>query len=233
MKLSEGVGTSFTFEFPREIEIIDITIPRETFLENRAYDISLGMASTSTVKSATTTARRLVLYNGGYEIPARPCAAPRLESHFRPIEIALLGARRDSLIFADVTENIEQARKAPTYVEGGSTVTVYGSLFRHEDSVRVTALQPTVNGEPFGELIWATKGGPFPRPGTYAYVDARYSFTYDVPAEPGLYEIVVMSWEYPFETWRELDGDRIPNVTSASSPREHSNSIRLVVPEPG
>lgn len=231
---ASNVGSSFVIESPKQVELVDIVIPAEVFQERRAYEIALAVESSSSVRSTDlNAARRIVLYNGGFGVPDRPCTAENLGAESLPIEVEARGVSKVSLIFSDATESIEQLRREPTYIEGGTSVTLYGSLYRRWESASVMALRPTANGEPFGSTMWFESGGVGPAPGSPMYIDARFSFTYDVPTEPGLYEVVVMSWEDPFESWRDLDGNRIPGVTSRSSPTKHSNSIRFVVQEQG
>ena len=223
---SESYG--FSFDVPRNVEIVDIKVPAAAFPERRAYEISLGVQSTSTLLNSERSSRRLVLYNGGYQTPPRPCAIPALWGDALPIERHFFGATGGPvLLFSEHNDDFAQLTKQPTFVEPGTTVKFYATLFRRARVSRVTALQPAVNGVPFGDVVWLTQGGANTQ--SYPFVDGRFTFEYKVPNEPGLYEVVVYTWEDPFETFRDLDGNRVPNKTSNGSVARNSNSIRLVV----
>lgn len=222
--LAGAEGPAFSFPAPRRVEIIELKIPSSNFPDARAYEISLGMEITSTALGPKSHSRRLVLYNGGYEIKQRPCARAALFEEATDIERWLFGLSLGPvMLFTDLT-GPDDDHKTITTVPGGSTIRIYATAFRMATSPRVTALQPTVNGEPLGEPIWLTIGGANTQ--SYPFVDGRFSFEYTVPEAPGLYEIVVFTWEDAFETFRDLDGNRIEGRTSRS---KNSNSIRLFV----
>lgn len=232
-RLLQATGTGVDFAPPKQVELIDITIPREAFPTEGVYDISFGMHSASSTLSPQTITWRLALYNGGYDRRTRPCTPPPIESDYQPIETALLGAALGGHALLIFPENIgwySQARGEPIRAAGGTTLTFYASAYRLGGHPRVTVAQPTVNGVPTGEPHWYQQGGPTATH-RFKWIDDRFTFDVTIPDEPGQYDVVVMNWETPYEVYRDLDGTRLPRVTNGVRVAKHSNPIRFVVEE--
>ncbi len=229
--LDSAVATGFSFGPPREFELIEVTIPADAFPEHRAYEISLGMLSVSSLLVDRHTAWRMRLYNGGYDVPPRPCANQPLGVDERTeIEFALQNGARELLLFPEIIEDFWTTHGRPLQVEPGETIRFYATGLRDGKGASAAVAVPTVNGIPIGSPRWWSHG-----PGWVGAalppIDTRFSFSYTVPEEPGVYDVYVQSWTDPFETGRDLDGNSINGVYFTPKPTSHSNGIRLVVPE--
>ncbi len=230
--LDTALGTGISFGPPRQFELIEVTIPAEAFPQRRAYEISLGMLSVSSLLVDRHSAWRMRLYNGGYEVPSRPCANEPLDIEERTeIEFALQNGARELLLFPETIEDFWTTHGRPLEVKPGETIRFYASGFRDGKGPSAAVAVPTANGIPIGSPKW-WRHGPAWVGAALPPIDTRFSFSYTVPDEPGTYDVYVLSWTDPFETGRDLDGNRINGVYFSSKPRGHSNGIRLVVPEP-
>ncbi|MFP4597484.1 MAG: hypothetical protein ACLFVJ_04480 [Persicimonas sp.] len=229
-QLWERRATGVNFPVEYDVEIIDVTIPAEVFDEQRMYELAISVRSTTIERRPTSDVRRYALYNGGYQRPSRPCVEPRLDQPVTDFEKYLgsrIGSTLGLLFFEGITGRNDLREEI--IVEPGETRSIYLSAQRSavQGGPRPTVMVPLMDGEPVGEPWWINQGDDSGTPA--AYIDARKSFDMTFPDEPGVYEVQLATWEDPYEIARDIDGNRIGEVSEGGYINVNSNALRFRV----
>lgn len=227
--LFDKTKPGINYPIESDVEIIDVTIPGDVFDEERMYEISLNMESTTIERRSVGLSRRFALYNGGYNRPNRPCVEPRLDEELLEIEFELFGRISDDvgILFFEGIEHRDQLREVID-VAPNETKRLFLTILRATSVPRPTVLVPLMAGEPVADPWWVTQGGEIVWP--RGHVEARKTFEVTFPAEPGIYEVQVASWVNPFELAKDREGNNVEGVRS-SELNENSNTLRFRVTE--
>jgi hypothetical protein len=215
--LSEVVETEQSTGSSRVIDtdfrVIDITLPGSAFAAGASNEVALANVDHSPEFTATYS-RRLTVHYGGYGLPEpAPCNPPPLKEYrtYDEYRLRYLMRRARVVIFVNPMPYVKGIQPE-IEVQPGETVTVYYSKFHYgkpagfTDPIRV-AMIPTMNGEPIGDTIWSMESGDIEENRTgFDIIDDRGTFEVTIPDEPGVYDVALMTWAYPFVRWRDIDG---------------------------
>jgi hypothetical protein len=228
-KLMEVETTGLNFPITSDVEIVDITIPGSVFPEERMYEVSLSMETSTIERRPVGRSQRFALFNGGYNRPSRPCVEPRLGERSTSIERQVEPRISDdvaALFFDGIIEgaDVDQLND----VRPGETRRMYLSVIRSDADSKPTVLVPLLDGKPLDEKWWVTQGGTreYERQMT---IDGRKSFEVTFPEEPGIYEVQVASWTDPFELHRTREGEEVEGISDGGGLLENSNALRFRV----
>lgn len=226
-------GSGHRFLSAGRADFIAVTIPAAEFEVGKNHEIAIAMGYRNAGKARFVISQRASLFYGGLE-PAMsdvPCTPSQLGDPLNEIEKRL--SSRFFLRYVGIfTDPAPAPLNAGIPARPGESHRIYYSALRALPNEPSTfALVPTLNGEPIGPVLWRRLNGPIQEPDLFN-VDDRGYFDISLPTEPGVYEVVVQTWEDPWIRWRDFGvpepPDGYPGVGMVH-PTAGSNTLRFVV----
>lgn len=208
-KIEQGEGVYWPIT--GDVEVVDIVIPPDAFARPGMYDIALF--NTVAVPGRDTLAiRRFRLYRGDYRRQPHEClrVGEIRDMTPRENEIRQFALQLQALLY--LPDKTPTELQGPLSAEPGETVQVdYALLPVDDEVVRPFALVPFLNGQPLDwrEFVVAPGGESWADPGEVAH---RGQFEVTLPGEPGVYNLMLAAWPYPFLEGGEVVGAGVGEV---------------------
>jgi hypothetical protein len=195
--LEETTATGIHVPMDTQVEVVDIVIPAETFDEDRMYEIAVAHVADGQDKWIERNFFRVTLYKQGYDLPAHPCFEPALPSDRTPVEQAIVASHHYGTVTLYPSDLEDPAElKSPISARPGEEMTieffVVNSTLPYATSI---GLVPLLNGKPLDKRWFYVRPSYDDAAGNVQY---RGEFEVTLPSEPGIHEITMTRWEFPF-----------------------------------